>query len=97
MNKKMCRECREFFSKFRCAASTHMECDCPKCQGYCTCNVDSEGHFEPKNVCAKCGAQWDAPREDGSCYECGEPNVYTRIDAGTGREHPLSDDDWPKN
>lgn len=32
-----CCHCRRFFAQFRCAAATHGECDCPKCQGYCEC------------------------------------------------------------
>lgn len=32
-----CKHCAAFFSKFRCAAQSHGECDCPKCQGYCEC------------------------------------------------------------
>jgi len=32
-----CIECRAFFARFRCSAASHGECDCPKCQGYCSC------------------------------------------------------------
>jgi hypothetical protein len=34
-----CPECRKFFSRFRCSAATHLECDCPRCQGTCTCKI----------------------------------------------------------
>jgi len=37
MSTKQCAACREFFSRFQCAAETHGECDCPQCQGYCAC------------------------------------------------------------
>lgn len=30
-----CRMCAAFFARFRC--NKPMECDCPKCQGYCDC------------------------------------------------------------
>jgi hypothetical protein len=33
-----CSHCAAFFARFRCSAATHGECDCPRCQGYCTCN-----------------------------------------------------------
>jgi len=32
-----CAKCRAFFARFTCAAAMGMECDCPKCQGYCEC------------------------------------------------------------
>ena len=32
-----CKHCTKFFSEYRCNAS-HGECDCPKCQGFCTCS-----------------------------------------------------------
>jgi site-specific DNA-cytosine methylase len=32
-----CQPCRGFFAKYQCAKSVHLECDCPKCQGYCVC------------------------------------------------------------
>lgn len=35
-----CKHCRKFFARFRCSADSHGECDCPKCQGYCTCNAE---------------------------------------------------------
>ena len=40
----LCEPCQKFFARFRCAAHTHGECDCPKCQGYCRCiEVDGFG------------------------------------------------------
>jgi hypothetical protein len=36
---KVCPACKRFFAKYRCAASTCLECDCPRCQGHCTCVV----------------------------------------------------------
>lgn len=33
--KKLCKWCEEFFSKYRC--NKPEECDCPKCQGLCEC------------------------------------------------------------
>jgi hypothetical protein len=38
----VCEPCQRFFAKFSCAAATHGECDCPKCQGYCKCNLEVE-------------------------------------------------------
>jgi hypothetical protein len=35
--KRKCRHCEKFFARHRCSAASHMECDCPKCQGYCEC------------------------------------------------------------
>jgi hypothetical protein len=32
-----CPACEKFFASHRCSAVTHGECDCPKCQGFCTC------------------------------------------------------------
>lgn len=32
-----CPACQDFFSRFRCSAATHLECDCPRCQGLCEC------------------------------------------------------------
>lgn len=32
-----CPACQDFFSRFRCAAADHLECDCPRCQGLCSC------------------------------------------------------------
>ena len=34
---KWCKHCKKFYAKFRCSRVTHLECDCPKCQGYCEC------------------------------------------------------------
>lgn len=34
-----CGPCKRFFKEFVCSAMTHMECDCPKCQGYCECET----------------------------------------------------------
>lgn len=31
-----CPHCREFFARYRCNSPD--ECDCPKCQGMCTCH-----------------------------------------------------------
>lgn len=35
-----CKHCKKFFNElgYRCAAETHGECDCPKCQGMCQCS-----------------------------------------------------------
>lgn len=44
----VCDACRRFAERFRCNSTD--ECDCPQCQGYCTCFVDDaqqsglEGH-----------------------------------------------------
>jgi hypothetical protein len=35
--KRKCKHCEEFFARYRCSRTSHLECDCPKCQGYCTC------------------------------------------------------------
>jgi len=45
---KRCRRCREFFARYRCAAETHGECDCPKCQGNCQCGeeLDPDRHYD---------------------------------------------------
>ena len=32
-----CQHCEKFFALFKCGRASHLECDCPKCQGYCTC------------------------------------------------------------
>lgn len=32
-----CKACYAFFQRFRCSAAELLECDCPKCQGYCSC------------------------------------------------------------
>lgn len=37
-----CPQCAAFFARFRCSAASHGECDCPRCQGYCTCNERNE-------------------------------------------------------
>lgn len=34
-----CRKCASFFRSYSCSACTHGECDCPKCQGYCECDL----------------------------------------------------------
>lgn len=34
---RQCRHCAKFATVGRCSAATHLECDCPKCQGFCTC------------------------------------------------------------
>ena len=33
--KKVCVKCEQFFARFKCNAPD--ECDCPKCQGMCSC------------------------------------------------------------
>lgn len=37
MQQLTCTHCNNFFLRFVCSAKSHGECDCPKCQGYCTC------------------------------------------------------------
>jgi len=34
---EQCKHCKEYFSKFQCSAHSHLQCDCPRCQGYCKC------------------------------------------------------------
>lgn len=38
---KTCKYCAEFFSRYQCAKSFYLECDCPKCMGYCECGEDT--------------------------------------------------------
>jgi hypothetical protein len=38
---QQCATCEEYFGRFQCGAHIPpFECDCPKCQGYCTCPMD---------------------------------------------------------
>lgn len=37
MDNVKCTPCKEYFARHVCSAATHGECDCPRCQGYCTC------------------------------------------------------------
>ena len=39
---KTCKRCTAYFSRFSCGASTVGECDCPRCQGSCTCSYELE-------------------------------------------------------
>ena len=74
-----CKACTEFFKRYRCAAATHGECDCPKCQGYCECTCDhvwatntgaDYGGYRPseayglKCYCAKCGIEYEQEGEE---------------------------------
>lgn len=43
--KKLCSACRKFFTRYRCSAATHGECDCPRCQGYCNCEEMTHDEF----------------------------------------------------
>lgn len=43
---KRCGYCTTFFSRYQCAAAVHLECDCPKCQGYCECSDNERGEHE---------------------------------------------------
>lgn len=36
---KKCKPCRDYFARFSCGMAVYLECDCPKCQGYCKCRV----------------------------------------------------------
>lgn len=38
-DKLRCVPCVRYFVKYRCSAATHSECDCPRCQGLCTCRA----------------------------------------------------------
>lgn len=38
----LCHYCADFFSEYQCAKQIHLECDCPKCQGYCECEDPEE-------------------------------------------------------
>jgi DNA (cytosine-5)-methyltransferase 1 len=60
--KKQCAHCQAFFAQYRCAAESHGECDCPKCQGYCKCNEP-----EAKAICIK-GAAIGRKPEAGPQY-----------------------------
>lgn len=36
-----CRYCKRFEDKgYRCSAIHNLECDCPKCQGFCACTPE---------------------------------------------------------
>jgi hypothetical protein len=35
---KLCPQCDAFFARYQCSAGSYGECDCPRCQGYCTCH-----------------------------------------------------------
>jgi hypothetical protein len=35
-----CQHCSKYFESFSCGARSHGECDCPKCQGYCSCQSE---------------------------------------------------------
>lgn len=37
--KKVCPKCETFFARFKCNAPD--ECDCPQCQGLCSCGVSA--------------------------------------------------------
>jgi len=37
-----CEYCRAFFAQYQCARSVYLECDCPKCMGYCECSEKTE-------------------------------------------------------
>lgn len=37
--KKVCPKCERFLERFKCNAPE--ECDCPKCQGLCSCGVSA--------------------------------------------------------
>jgi hypothetical protein len=41
----ICKHCREFFARYRCAAAEYGECDCPKCQGYCKCPDEGDNAY----------------------------------------------------
>jgi len=46
-----CAHCAKFFAAFRCSAASHGECDCPKCQGFCECNIAKDGVCEAVECC----------------------------------------------
>jgi len=44
-----CEPCNEFAAKgYRCTKTSHGECDCPKCQGFCEC--DTRGEIDTENL-----------------------------------------------
>lgn len=47
---RRCAACRAFFARYQCGKATYLECDCPRCQGYCTC---ADGH-DPHCTCPDC-------------------------------------------
>lgn len=46
MKTKRCSKCRRFFARYRCNAPG--ECDCPRCQGMCSCEIVDQVVF-PKD------------------------------------------------
>ena len=37
-----CRHCRKYFDELRrtCTKAVYLECDCPRCQGLCSCKEE---------------------------------------------------------
>lgn len=60
-----CPACTKFWERYKCGAALTGECDCPKCQGFCTCPSGFDRFWSawPKSVRkgakSACKAKWD--------------------------------------
>jgi len=81
-----CQSCTKYFVNYRCSAASHGECDCPKCQGFCTCRVLIP-YKDIKNLTERCE---DHPDHDGEkvthmmivarlCEEIAELRTYIEL------------------
>ena len=63
-----CEACSRFFARFRCNAPE--ECDCPRCQGYCKCEVaDAHGVRELQPQGSQCNErEWVGDCGSESCH-----------------------------
>lgn len=70
-----CAACQDFFTQFTCALKRGGdECDCPDCQGLCTC----------VEYCPECGRRDTVPATYGREGEC---DIYYRYCQDCGCEY----------
>jgi hypothetical protein len=73
MSEIKCANCERFFSRYTCGATLFGECDCPKCQGMCSCGqVDKFDAFwaswpksPRKGAKSSCRKRWDVGLYNG--------------------------------
>ena len=57
-----CDMCKKFFERFRCNSPD--ECDCPKCQGLCTCLFEQRMLVEDCRIACRDGLRTDEEADE---------------------------------
>ena len=82
-----CKHCKKYFSKYSCGMAVYGECDCPRCQGYCSCEAMMHESgltierwnwpfktAEERKAVAKYFKEYEAKEKDRMLKDLGQPD-----------------------